>query len=83
MLVDKQSELMSDLLFTVHLHGEDDVTWKPPIGRECWCFSSVNVLSTKTLSEGSVFTSPSAEDETAILRCHPSHAKVKPFARQT
>ena len=33
MLVDKQSELMSDLLFTVHQHGSDDVTWKPPIVR--------------------------------------------------
>ena len=32
MLVDKQNELMSDLLFTVHQHGGDDVTWKPPIG---------------------------------------------------
>ena len=32
MLVDKQSELMSDLLFTVHQHGGDDVTRKPPIG---------------------------------------------------
>ena len=32
MLVDKQSELMSDLLFTVHQYGGDDVTWKPPIG---------------------------------------------------
>ena len=31
MLVDKQSELLSDLLFTVHQHGDDDVTWKPPI----------------------------------------------------
>ena len=31
MLVDKQSELMSDLLFTVRQHGGDDVTWKPPI----------------------------------------------------
>ena len=31
MLVEKQSELMSDLLFTVHQHGGDDVTWKPPI----------------------------------------------------
>ena len=31
MLVDKQSELMSDLLFTIHQHGGDDVTWKPPI----------------------------------------------------
>ena len=30
MLVDKQSELMSNLLFTVHQHGGDDVTWKPP-----------------------------------------------------
>ena len=25
-LVDKQSELMSDLLFTVHQHGGDDLT---------------------------------------------------------
>ena len=31
MLVDKQNELMSDLLFTVHQHGGNDVTWKPPI----------------------------------------------------
>ena len=31
MVVDKQSELMSDLLFTVHHHGGDDVSWKPPI----------------------------------------------------
>ena len=28
MLVDKQNELMSDLLFTVHQHGGDDVTLK-------------------------------------------------------
>ena len=34
MLVDKQSELMRDLLFTVHQHGGDDVTWKPPIARD-------------------------------------------------
>ena len=33
MLVDKQSELMSDLLFNLHQHGGDDVTWKPPIVR--------------------------------------------------
>ena len=33
MLVDKQNELMSVLLFTVHQHGGDDVTWKPPIAR--------------------------------------------------
>ena len=31
MLVDKESELMSDLLYTVHQHRGDDVTWKPPI----------------------------------------------------
>ena len=31
MLVDKQNELMSALLFTVQQHGGDDVTWKPPI----------------------------------------------------
>ena len=29
MLVDKQNELMSNLLFTVHQHGSDDVTRKP------------------------------------------------------
>ena len=28
MLVDKQSELMNDLLFTVHQHGGDDVKCK-------------------------------------------------------
>ena len=33
MLVDKQSEPMSDLLFTVHQHGDSDVTWKPPTER--------------------------------------------------
>ena len=33
MLVDKQNELMSNLLFTVHQHGGDDVTWKPPIAQ--------------------------------------------------
>ena len=31
MLVDKESELMSDLLYTVHQHRGDNVTWKPPI----------------------------------------------------
>ena len=33
MLVDKERELMSNLLFTVHQHGGDDATWKPPIVR--------------------------------------------------
>ena len=31
MLMEKQNDLMSNLLFTVHQHGGDDVTWKPPI----------------------------------------------------
>ena len=34
MLVDKQNELMSDLLFTVHQYGGDDVTWKPPMATQ-------------------------------------------------
>ena len=38
MLVDKQSKLMSDLLFTVHQHGGDNVTWKPPIKNLCMSF---------------------------------------------
>ena len=53
MLVDKQSELMSDLLFTVHQYGGDDVTWKPPIMtifyatklRFIVCSSPVNKMS--------------------------------------
>ena len=40
MLVDKQSQLMSDLLFTVHQHGGDDVTWKPPIRPNWFLFSN-------------------------------------------
>ena len=40
MLVDKQNELMSDLLFTVHQHGGDDVTWKPPMPHLNETFSS-------------------------------------------
>ena len=42
MLVYKQSELMSDLLFTVHQHGGDDVTWKPPMH---WEMHAVRKLS--------------------------------------
>ena len=34
MLVDKKNELMSNILFTVHQHGGDDATWKPPIAYE-------------------------------------------------
>ena len=43
MLVDKQSALMSDLLFTVHQHGGYDVTWKPPI-----VFTKVTKFQRKT-----------------------------------
>ena len=47
MLVDKQNDLMSDLLFTVHQHGGDDVTGKPPISLDSsqdstiFCFSAI------------------------------------------
>ena len=45
MLVDKQSELMSDLLFTVHQHGGDEVMWKPPIcGRLLYLHSKFEIL---------------------------------------
>ena len=51
MLVDKQNELMSDLLFTVHQHGSDDVTWKPPIAvLSLACDISWLILSVKTYS---------------------------------
>ena len=43
MLVDKQNELMSDLLFTVHQHGGDDVTWKPPIAINARKFEKTRV----------------------------------------
>ena len=42
---------------------------------------SVNVFSTKVLIGDTIFTSPN-EDGTAILRGHPSHAKVSPLAVQ-
>ena len=38
-------------------------------------YLSVNVLSTKVLIGDTIFTSPTG-DGTAILRGHPSHAKV-------
>ena len=42
-------------------------------------YLSVNVLSTKVLIEDTIFTSHTG-DGTAILRGHPSNAKVWPFA---
>ena len=42
---------------------------------------SVNVFSTKVLIGDTIFTSPNG-DGTAILRGHPSHAKVSPSAGQ-
>ena len=41
----------------------------------CTFYLSVNVFSTKVLIRDTIFTSPSG-DGTAILRGHPSHAKV-------
>ena len=42
-------------------------------------YLSVNVFSTKVLIGDTIFTSPTW-DGTAILRGHPSHAKVYSFA---
>ena len=42
-------------------------------------YLSVNVFSTKALTGGTIFTSPTGEG-TAILPGHPSHAKVQPLA---
>ena len=44
-------------------------------------YLSVNVFSTKVLIGDTIFTSLSG-DGTAILRGHPSHAKVSPLAVQ-
>ena len=44
-------------------------------------YLGVNVLSKKVLIEDTILTSPTG-DRTAILRGHPSHTKVWPFARQ-
>ena len=44
-------------------------------------YLSVNVFSTKVLIGDTIFTSPNG-DGTAILRGHPSHAKVQPPAGQ-
>ena len=44
-------------------------------------YLSVNVFSTKVLIGDTIITSPNG-DGIAILRGHPSHAKVKPLAVQ-
>ena len=44
-------------------------------------YLSVNVFSTKVPIGDTIFTSPNG-DRTAILRGHPSHAKVSPLAVQ-
>ena len=44
-------------------------------------YLSVNVFSRKVLTGDTIFTSPFG-DGTAILRKHPSHTKVYPFAGQ-
>ena len=49
--------------------------------RTCTFYLSVNVFSTKVLIGDTIFTSPNG-DVTAILRGHPSHAKVSPPAVQ-
>ena len=43
-------------------------------------YLSVNLFSTKVLIGDTIFASPTG-DGTAILRDHPSYAKVQPFAR--
>ena len=49
--------------------------------KKCTFYLSVNVFSTKVLTGDTIFTSPNG-DGTAILRGHPSHAKVSPLAVQ-
>ena len=49
--------------------------------KKCTFYLSVNVFSTKVLIGDTIFTSPNG-DGTAILRGHPSHAKVSPLAVQ-
>ena len=44
-------------------------------------YLSVKVFNTKVVIGDTIFTSPTG-DGTAILRGHPSHAKVYLFARQ-
>ena len=49
--------------------------------KKCTFYLSVNVFSTKVLIGDTIFTSPNG-DGTAILRGHPSHAKVSPLPVQ-
>ena len=60
MLVDKQNELMSVLLFTVHQHGGDDVTWKPPI----------DSFFVSTLQDASGYAISSQNNLELHLGCH-------------
>ena len=51
------------------------------VKKKCTFYLSVNVFITKVLIGDTIFTSPNG-DGTAILRGHPSHAKVSPLAVQ-
>ena len=50
--------------------------YKLPYSTKRTIYSSANVFSTKVSIEDTIFTSPTGADGTAILRGHPSHAKV-------
>ena len=56
-------------------------TWVHDCKKKCTFYLSVIVFSTKVLIGDTIFTSPNG-DGTAILRGHPSHAKVSPPAVQ-
>ena len=80
MLVDKQSELMSDLLFTVHQHGGDDVTRKPPQVVWKMCFKHqlnlpcviLSVILGTTYSVNSTFSKNHARTHTQASRIESS-----------
>ena len=77
MLVDKQSELMSDLLFTVHQRGGDDVTWKPPIPRGQFVSGHVARAKKWGLDKNPKKWEKSETSLAVVYKTKVSHFKVK------
>ena len=74
MLVDKQNGLMSNLSFTVHQHGGDDVTRKPPICRQL-NFSFFEVFNMTWGCTGTNHRRTSLWHLSSFFRCGPRYPR--------
>ena len=86
---DKSDEEMSEMLYKENpVRTEQNLYWRGKgeqqqiINKKNALYLSVNAFSTKVLIGDTIFYVSLNGDGTAILRGHPSHAKVQPPAGQ-